>query len=79
MNEPQDRLYERDARAYEDRKHDRKPCQPLASGAAKEESHPEWYCRQRIAEVVNQVSKQRDAGGDDIDRHLDEGGRGEDG
>src|SRR5438270_13612962 len=60
MDEPQDRLIQRNAGRNEDRQHNREPSQLLAAHASQGEGDPERHRRQRVTEVVDQVGKQRD-------------------
>src|SRR6266581_5475677 len=75
MDEPQDRLVQRNAGRDEDRQHDREPRQLLAAHAAQEESDPERHRRQRVTEVVDQVGKQRDRIREQKDEQLPDRGK----
>ena len=74
VDQPLDRLVQRDDRADEDRCNDRESCNLLAAKRAQEESDPERDRGERVAEVVNQVGEQRDASRQHVDRRLHERG-----
>jgi hypothetical protein len=57
MDEALDGLTERNQSADEDREHNSKSSPALATGAAEEEGDAERDRRQRVTEVVDQVSK----------------------
>ena len=70
MDQPLDRLVERDHRADEDRRHNAEPGPSLAPCGAKEESDPERHRCQAVAVVVDQISEQCDAPRGDEDDGL---------
>lgn len=61
MNESVHGLYAGEARADEDRGHDKQPCPTLGEVGAKCEGDAQRKRGKRIAEVVNHVSQQRNA------------------
>jgi hypothetical protein len=72
VNQTLDRLVQRDARRDEDREHDREPGQLLAPKRTQKEGDPQRHRRQRIAEVMNQIGKERDRAGEHEDHDLHE-------
>ena len=60
VDQPLDRLVERHASRDEDGKNDDKPGELLRSERANEERDPKRHRRQRIPEVVDEVSEERD-------------------
>ena len=72
VDQPVDRLVERDERADEDRRHDREAGQLLTAVRAQEECDPERHRGQGISDVVDQVGEKRDAPRGDEDRRLHE-------
>ena len=75
VQQPLDRLRQRDAGADEDREHDEVPGDLLASLAPKEEGDAERDRGQGVADVVDQVCEQGDAAAGGQDQRLSEGGR----
>ena len=75
VDEPVDRLRERDQGADEDRQHHGEPRKTLASSAVEEERESEWDSRQRITEVVDQIREKRDAECARVNERLHEGGQ----
>src|SRR5579884_1054304 len=70
MDEPLDRLHERNDRADEDRQDDTEAGEPFAALAAEEERQPERNSGERVAEVMDQVGEQRDAERARVDERL---------
>ena len=70
MDEALDRLAERHKSTDKDREHDRNTGQTFSFDAAEEEGKAERDRGQRIAEVVDQISEQRDAECARVDERL---------
>jgi hypothetical protein len=70
IDEAQNRLDERDARADKDNEHNDDSGEAFATRAAKEEGEAERYRRRRIAEVVNQIGEERHAKCQGVNRRL---------
>jgi hypothetical protein len=59
MDQPLDRLVQRDASGDEDRKDDREPRDPLRPKRAKKKCEPDRHRGERIPDVVDQIREQR--------------------
>src|SRR4051812_43458294 len=70
VNQALDRLIERHARRNEDGEDDEETGELLTARAAQIKRNSERHGRQRVAEVVNQVRKERDTVRRDEDEHL---------
>ncbi len=70
VNETGDRCVERHARRDEDRQHDEQPGNLLDPKAAQKERDRERHGGQRITEVVDQISEQRDRSRQQKDQKL---------
>ncbi len=78
VNEALDRLVERDARGYEDRRDDRETGELLGAEAAQRERDAERNRRERVSDVVDQVGKEGDRAGEEEDAELRQSGDPED-
>jgi hypothetical protein len=70
VNQALDRLKERHARRNEDGEDDEETCELLTPRAAQIKRNSERHGRQRVADVVNQVRKERDTVRRDEDENL---------
>jgi formiminotetrahydrofolate cyclodeaminase len=70
MYQADDRLVRRHAGRDEDRQNHGEPGELLTATRAKKEGDPERDSRERITEVVDQISEERDRAGEDEDDHL---------
>lgn len=78
VDEPLNRLVQRDTRGHEDREYHRESCEFLAAEAPEVERDSERDRSQCVSEVVHDVGEQRDRGGQREDRKLRAGRKTED-
>ena len=72
VDEPENRLVQRDARRDEDRKHNEETGDPLGAKRAHQEGHADGDRRRGVTKVVDEIREERDGACDDEDRHLRE-------